>query len=379
MESVLVIFTMVLIGAAIGGITNSLAIRMLFRPYHPVYLFGKQLPFTPGLIPKRREELANQLGRMVVDHLLTPESLRRKLLDNNFQEDAVKWVKEEGDRLFSSTFTIEELITKMGVENPSLVVEHKLSMLIENKYIQMMNDNGEKSIREVIPTDLLLKANDKLPLLTEYIISKGVVFFESSEGKDRLSRMIDDFLASRSGMLGGMLQMFLGNTSLVDKVQPEIIKFLKNDGTKQLVVNMLENEWLKLQERKIGELEKDIPRDKILSFLKQTIHKRIAVNVYMEKEVSEVLKPYKDRVLNDMVPKTVELATDFIANRTERMMERLHLADIVRTQVESFPVERLEEMVLSISRREFKMITYLGALLGGMIGLIQAFIVLFIK
>ncbi|SIC32620.1 Protein of uncharacterised function (DUF445) [Mycobacteroides abscessus subsp. abscessus] len=41
-------------------------------------------------------------------------------------------------------------------------------------------------------------------------------------------------------------------------------------------------------------------------------------------------------------------------------------------------MERLEEMVLSISRRELKMITYLGALLGGIIGLLQGFLVLFI-
>jgi uncharacterized membrane protein YheB (UPF0754 family) len=33
--------------------------------------------------------------------------------------------------------------------------------------------------------------------------------------------------------------------------------------------------------------------------------------------------------------------------------------------------------VLGISRREFKMITYLGALLGGMIGMLQGIIVLF--
>jgi len=44
----------------------------------------------------------------------------------------------------------------------------------------------------------------------------------------------------------------------------------------------------------------------------------------------------------------------------------------VRTEVETFSVERLEEMILSISRREFKMITYLGALLGGIIGIFQA-------
>lgn len=42
------ILFMVVVGAVIGGFTNLLAIRMLFRPYKPIYMFGKQLPLTPG-------------------------------------------------------------------------------------------------------------------------------------------------------------------------------------------------------------------------------------------------------------------------------------------------------------------------------------------
>lgn len=69
----------------------------------------------------------------------------------------------------------------------------------------------------------------------------------------------------------------------------------------------------------------------------------------------------------------------FASERIERWMKRLHLQDIVREEVASFSVERLEEMILTISRREFKMITYLGALLGGVIGLIQGCITFFIQ
>ena len=52
------------LGAIIGGFTNHLAIKMLFRPHRPIYIGKFQVPFTPGLIPKRRDELAVQLGKM---------------------------------------------------------------------------------------------------------------------------------------------------------------------------------------------------------------------------------------------------------------------------------------------------------------------------
>ena len=47
----------VLIGILIGAYTNHLAIKMLFRPYRAWKIGSWQVPFTPGLIPKRKEEI----------------------------------------------------------------------------------------------------------------------------------------------------------------------------------------------------------------------------------------------------------------------------------------------------------------------------------
>jgi uncharacterized membrane protein YheB (UPF0754 family) len=56
-----------LIGAIIGYITNYIAVRMLFRPLNPVYIGRFKLPFTPGIVPRRKDELAVILGKAVVD------------------------------------------------------------------------------------------------------------------------------------------------------------------------------------------------------------------------------------------------------------------------------------------------------------------------
>ncbi len=60
------------LGAVIGRFTNQIAIKRLFRPNRPMYIGKFQVPFTPGLMPKRRDELAVQLGKMVVEHVLLP-------------------------------------------------------------------------------------------------------------------------------------------------------------------------------------------------------------------------------------------------------------------------------------------------------------------
>ena len=44
-----------IIGAIIGYCTNYIAVKMLFYPRKPIYLCGRQLPFTPGAIPKGKD------------------------------------------------------------------------------------------------------------------------------------------------------------------------------------------------------------------------------------------------------------------------------------------------------------------------------------
>ena len=79
---------MAFIGALIGGFTNHLAIKMLFRPHEAKYIGKWRVPFTPGLIPKRRDELAMQLGKTVTNYLLTPETFRKKLLTPDMEKKA---------------------------------------------------------------------------------------------------------------------------------------------------------------------------------------------------------------------------------------------------------------------------------------------------
>jgi len=66
-----------LLGALIGWWTNHLALWMLFRPYRAVSLFGLR---WQGVIPRRREQLADTLAGALGEHLLTAED-RRGLLE----------------------------------------------------------------------------------------------------------------------------------------------------------------------------------------------------------------------------------------------------------------------------------------------------------
>ena len=63
-------------GALAGGITNAVAIWMLFHPYEPRG-FGRFV--LQGAVPKNRSRLAKTVGRTVGQRLLAPDDLSRQL------------------------------------------------------------------------------------------------------------------------------------------------------------------------------------------------------------------------------------------------------------------------------------------------------------
>jgi len=69
-----------LVGAVIGGVTNDVAIRMLFRPYAAWRVGGLRVPLTPGLIPRERAQIAYAIAETFTEHVLDSDQVADLLL-----------------------------------------------------------------------------------------------------------------------------------------------------------------------------------------------------------------------------------------------------------------------------------------------------------
>jgi len=376
LDSLLLILFMIVIGALIGGLTNFLAIRMLFRPYHPIYIGKWQLPFTPGLIPKRHNELATQIGKLVVGHLVTPDSVRKKITNKDFIEKMHIWLTAKFNSWLEKEWTIEQLLEQLQVDHPIERANTFIDGRIEEKYYGIKDKFWNKQIQEVIPREWTQQLHNKIPDAADQIIEKAVEYFSSQEGKYKIKTMIEQFLKDR-GKLWNMVQMFIGNDSLADKFQPEIIKMLKNEETKLMLVQVLQSEWEKIQEKTTEELFINMNDEKIIATIKLTVADTIQLKKILQTPISELLLPYKEKIETNIIPFILQTAGTYLSDRIGEILERFEVEAIVREQIESFSLRKLEELVISIAKKELVMITYLGAVLGGAIGLIQGIIVLF--
>ncbi len=75
-------------GALAGGVTNRIAVWMLFHPYTPPKLLGRRVEWLQGAVPKNQKRLASSIGGVVGGTLLTPGDIASELqdLEEAFQE-----------------------------------------------------------------------------------------------------------------------------------------------------------------------------------------------------------------------------------------------------------------------------------------------------
>lgn len=367
---------MAFIGALIGGFTNHLAIKMLFRPHEAKYIGSWRVPFTPGLIPKRRDELARQLGKTVTNYLLTPETFKKKLLTPEMEQKAEHFLQKKIEtHILHSDKTINDWFEVVGATEVAEKAEQKILSVLDNQLAAVRTKLTTGTVEEVLPVEWRSEATERIPQITSYILTQSEQYFASDEGKAMFQKLIDDFLSSK-GTLGGMVNMFFGESeTLVGKVQREALKFIAASGTYDLVNNIIVNEWEKLQKRPVDELLAGFDWDGLFNSITSYAQKELAIEARLDKSIHTYWPEGANWTAVNVTPKLIKFGFLQVELQLEKSLRKLKIDDMVREQVDSFPVAVLEDLVLGISKREFKMITVLGAVLGGVIGIVQGLIV----
>jgi uncharacterized membrane protein YheB (UPF0754 family) len=196
MNSLLIWLIPPLVGAVIGYITNVVAIKMLFRPLREIRIFGIRLPFTPGILPRQRHKLAENIGVIVEQQLLTPEILIARLR----QEDVRNNLKN----------TIAEYTA--GISGQASIVSD-LYPRVAGSFIAFIKEPEIHRLMEIHGRVFLNNAILKLSMFQRFFLSAGQ--FEKTL-YDRMPEIIDDLIRQ--------LDEILKDRDLQKKVIEEIFR-----------------------------------------------------------------------------------------------------------------------------------------------------------
>ncbi len=253
-----------MVGAVIGGITNSLAIKMLFRPINPIKVGNYTLPFTPGVIPKEKERIASKIGQVVSEELLNEEVLKAWLLQERVYKQIEEGIEHYLQEYMSSDQTVHDiLIDSVGKERSMYYVCEIEEQITEKLYSKVVSMEIGKLIIEKI---------------------QGAY----QEGKF-------------SNLLGPM--SFFINDSLVEglanKIEPIVSKFIEEEG-EAIIRGAVEEESEQLLGTKVETLaEKLQGYDELIKTNVLKVYEKM-VSHYMSKilQTIDIAKIVEERILS---------------------------------------------------------------------------------
>lgn len=292
------LITTPLIGAVIGYATNWVAVKMLFRPRKEICVFGRRLPFTPGVIPRGKARLARAIGRAVEEQLLTAEVLKEVLLSSEKKErlrrEVSAFLEKERKSEESLRQAAQRLLPEERIDDFVESAEETVTDMVYDKVLQM-------NVGEIIADKVMESAREKL--------------------KDSMFGM----------MLGGSVL-----EPIVRQVEEKINAYVAEYG-RGVIEQMVLEESEKLQAKTVGE----------------TVCR---VEEYGVDIPSVVLAQYETMV----------------AEKLPQILGSLHLSAVVEERINAMEVEQVEELMLSIMKKELSAVVNLGALIGLILGLINA-------
>lgn len=192
-----------LVGSVIGYITNDIAVRMLFRPHTEKRLFGKRVPFTPGLIPKERPRLARAIRDVLDQELLSPEVLEAALLSDRVMGQLDQLASNAVSAILSEERTPRVLLEGAFGEEDFTSFEEKAKRTATLFLMEKIMESGvERTVAEVAVEEARKRLAHSAAGIADLILSEK----RTASLEDSLSQTIREMLATHvPGVIDGMI------------------------------------------------------------------------------------------------------------------------------------------------------------------------------
>ncbi|MBD2502264.1 DUF445 domain-containing protein [Anabaena azotica] len=389
-----------LLGGIIGYFTNDVAIKMLFRPYRAIYIGGRRVPFTPGLIPANQERLAKNISDTIMGSLLTPDELQklaRRLLETERVQGAIYWLLQ---------LAIDQIKNDTNQKSSKIVAGILRDLLGESlprllKVLARKEDFLEAQINQIFDQVLL-----ELQLTEEQATRLADWLLEVVLPPDVLRQTIIDFLTDRT-------------IQIIDESFRE-----KTSGTYWVVANLfgLRNSLTRLRtfcldekedtNNRLKELIQDLQmRDRFKRIFQNltlqnlpigTVRQlrkttRETVRHYIQTSGSDLLQGFTDSInwehiaelllnrlsTSPVVMSSLEVVSQELALILERYLEKdlevivaqiipiLSIDQVIVDRVKATSPADLEAGIEGIVKNELQAIVTLGGILGFVVGLMQ--------
>ena len=357
----------------------------------------------------QEEEFKNKVKFYIVDSIKEglnkkPEKIIDFINSNKFREVIINTLEEEKTRDIIGKALLKEVKT-LGKEDLTIeeVIPENIKPYIE-EYVKSQKDTLVDIIKNLLRDDevshkIKSAINDNIPSIVsmflsgdviygklvslvdkslneeenkEYICDAALAFVHESMKKkvsDVINTVGEEKLEVISDALGDKISKKLNTEENIDSIIRKLNCKISSFSSYEEIIKVLFNDY------------ENILIDNIDSMISQIVN-----NNQLYGEISKIIEKVFDKFLqnslndicynkqnleNSIMSILDNLYNDFVENKSAKVLEIVDISSIVEEQINAFEVDYAEEIIIGIANKELKAITWLGALLGGILGILS--------
>lgn len=357
----------------------------------------------------QEEEFKNKVKFYIVDSIKErlnkkPEKIIDFINSNKFREVIINTLEEEKTRDIIGKALLKEVKT---LEKEDLTIEEVIPENIKpyiEEYVKSQKDTLVDIIKNLLRDDevshkIKSAINDNIPSIVsmflsgdviygklvslvdkslseeenkEYICDAALAFVHESMKKkvsDVINNVGEEKLEVISDALGDKISKKLNTEENIDSIISKLNCKISSFNSYEEIIKVLFNDY------------ENILIDNIDSMIFQIVN-----NNQLSGEISKIIEKVFDKFLqnslndicynkqnleNSIMSILDNLYNDFVENKSAKVLEIVDISSIVEEQINAFEVDYAEEIIIGIANKELKAITWLGALLGGILGILS--------
>ncbi len=349
----------VAVGTIAGGVTNAIAVWMLFHPYERRFGFH-------GAIPKNKARLAKSIGKTVGEKLLTPADLLDELHRAGFRDTLNEKLAEFIQRALEvERGSLRELLPPSVISEVETALTGLGPIVGERVGAYATTPDYEQRVREALgklrtelgarPVSDVLTESRRRELAAQAATLATQVLEEARQaeqrsvgarlgdamlrlaGEERTKAFIERTVADALGRAGTRTWSEVLDTIGEDVVVQWVLDASRSPKVRQLVADGTASAATALLDRPIGRPAR---------FLAEDAAARLGATA------GPALWAWLERQLPQIV-------------------EQLDIPGMVERKVLGFSTARIEEIIRGVTQRELTMIVNLGYVLGALIGVLS--------
>ncbi len=361
----------VLSSAAVGYLTNAVAIWMLFKPYEKHWFWPQ------GVIPGQKKSFGHELGILIPQYLLQPEKISAQI-----GKVALQYLK---DPLFVQKIRVyvKSFLARNSDKLADVVVPY-----VQHLTVQAIRDNMTR---------------EKFDRFCQAAIHNFLTDAGTREKTVRgAAALFRDLLPEFSANLQKMVAERVANSF---RQEHPVLSWLKENLTDSSVEDEVRNFWVRGEKELLEELERKETQEKIAEYFSRglllakewaerpenaekidqfLVERRAAAEKYAEGYLAEKVPVIADEILaadsfwtmlqEKALPALQLYVVRQLRGEGDTLLAKIDLPGKIENAVDKMDMKQLHHFVVRASNDNLTVLQILGFFLGGAAGVVMSFV-----